>query len=82
MNTVPSGKFDFCIKGAAAVSGITMVGIPTPASEGRPDSWNGLPPTVGNPPAAVVVVVAEVEVVLGAGVEDGAALEDCAPSGC
>lgn len=36
MNTVPSGRSDFCINGALAVSGTFWSGIPTPASVGRP----------------------------------------------
>jgi hypothetical protein len=39
MNTVPSGSVDFCIKGAACVSGTPTLGIPTPAIVGRPVRW-------------------------------------------
>jgi hypothetical protein len=36
MKTVPSGRSDFCIKAAPAVSGTFMSGIPIPASVGAP----------------------------------------------
>jgi hypothetical protein len=36
IKTVPSGRLDFCIKGAAFVLGTTIAGIPTPANVGRP----------------------------------------------
>lgn len=39
MKTVPSGRLDFCMKGAAAVSGTPMVGMPAPAIVGRPVRW-------------------------------------------
>lgn len=66
MNTVPSGRLDFCINGAAWVSGTPTLGIPTPAMVGRPVRWNtervrdGLPVTlsVSSSPR----VVSEVEV--------------------
>lgn len=37
MKTVPSGRSDFCMKAAPAVSGTFILGIPTPASVGRPE---------------------------------------------
>lgn len=39
MKTVPSGRVDFCINGAAAVYGMTMVGMAAPAMVGRPVRW-------------------------------------------
>lgn len=35
MKTVPSGRSDFCIKGASAVKGMTMSGTVAPARVGR-----------------------------------------------
>lgn len=40
MKTVPSGRDDFCINGASAVYGTTMVGIPAPATVGALVSLN------------------------------------------
>lgn len=39
MKTVPSGRVDFCINGAAAVYGMTIVGMAAPAMVGRPVRW-------------------------------------------
>ena len=41
MKTVPSGRFDFCMKAAPAVSGTFMSGIPTPAIVGRAERRTG-----------------------------------------
>jgi hypothetical protein len=43
MNTVPSGKDDFCMNGASAVNGMTIVGIPAPWMVGRSLRWNVVP---------------------------------------
>lgn len=43
MKMVPSGMVDFCMKGAAAVYGITRVGTPAPAMVGRPVSEKSAP---------------------------------------
>lgn len=43
MKTVPSGKADFCMNGAFAVYGTTIVGIPAPAIVGSPVSEKMLP---------------------------------------
>jgi len=40
MKTVPSGRDDFCMNGASAVYGTTMVGIPAPATVGAPVNLN------------------------------------------
>lgn len=47
MKTVPSGRFDFCMYGAAWVSGTPTDGIPTPANEGRPVRWKADPADEG-----------------------------------
>jgi hypothetical protein len=76
MKTVPSGRSDFCIKAAPAVSGTCMIGTPTPASVGRPESCT-MPSgfaTVGK--AVLVVGLAPVEVCeLWAALDWGAALD-------
>jgi hypothetical protein len=61
MNTVPSGRSDFCIKKAPDVSGTCWLGTPTPASVGRPESWTMPCVTVGKEPSlsAVAAVVPE-----------------------
>lgn len=61
MKTVPSGRSDFCIKGAAAVSGTFWFGIPTPASVGRPERAKPPPgrDTVGKTSLEVGLPVAE-----------------------
>lgn len=53
MKTVPSGRLDFCMNGAAAVYGMTSVGIPTPANVGNSLRWKTEveaedPPVVSN----------------------------------
>lgn len=47
MKTVPSGRSDFCINGALAVSGTFWSGTPTPARVGRPTRPATLEVTVG-----------------------------------
>jgi hypothetical protein len=47
MNTVPSGRFDFCMNGAFAVFGTCIVGTPTPAILGAPVITNADPVTEG-----------------------------------
>jgi hypothetical protein len=39
MKTLPSGRLDFCIKGALAVLGTVGVGSVAPATDGRLDRW-------------------------------------------
>jgi hypothetical protein len=66
IKTVPSGRSDFCMKAAPAVSGTCMTGTPTPASVGRPESCT-MPSgfaTVGK--SELVVGLAPVVVVCGA----------------
>jgi hypothetical protein len=72
INTVPSGRSDFCMKSALAVFGTFWSGTPTPARVGRPGSWTMSCVTVGNSPllSAVAAVV-----------PDAAAL-DCADVVC
>ena len=41
MKTVPSGKFDFCIKGAPAVGGTVGAGYLSSSSLGKPDKAAG-----------------------------------------
>jgi SH3-like domain-containing protein len=43
MNTVPSGRDDFCMNGASAVNGMTRVGMPAPWMVGRSVRWNVVP---------------------------------------
>lgn len=54
MKTVPSGRSDFCMKDAPAVSGTFMTGTPTPASVGAPARLKALV----EPAVPVVFVVA------------------------
>lgn len=72
MNIVPSGRLDFCMKGASAVYGMTIVGMLAPAMVGRSERWEIEPdfveeaPVVDDAPvvdeAAPVVDEASVEV--------------------
>lgn len=50
MKTVPSGKFDFCMNGALAVYGMTIVGMPAPAMVGRSERLMIALPVVEEPP--------------------------------
>ena len=88
IKTVPSGRLDFCMKGAPAVSGTLTSGIPTPASVGAPTRLKTLVDA-----ACAVVGVAEDEAACEvaawllsgaeeAGVLEGAVLFAAAPSGC
>jgi len=62
INTVPSGREDFCMNGASAVYGTTIVGIPAPATVGaavRENSELAAVPVEGTADEALVVVAAE-----------------------
>jgi hypothetical protein len=81
IKTVPSGRSDFCMKAAPAVSGTFMMGTPTPARVGRPSrgaTFVGFVPTVGKSVLVVGLGAAELGVVA---VDLGAAddVADCSP---
>lgn len=60
MKTVPSGRLDFCMKGALAVSGTMTVGMPAPAIVGRPVRWKTERETVvAAAPAVLLLSVLE-----------------------
>lgn len=63
MKTVPSGRFDLCMKGALEVSGTFMVGIPTPAMLGA-----SVIEKLDTLPVGVVSVLVGVVLVVGGGV--------------
>lgn len=72
MKTVPSGRLDFCMKGALAVSGTPTVGFRAPAMVGRPVRWKTERDVVLLRPGALVTTTVEAEVLDPAAV-DGAA---------
>lgn len=72
MKTVPSGRLDFCMKGALAVSGTPTVGFRAPAMVGRPVRWKTEGDTVLLRLGALVTSTVEAEVLDPAAV-DGAA---------
>lgn len=76
MNTVPSGRSDFCINGALAVSGIFCSGIPTPARVGRPKR----PPALEEVTVGKALLSDWVAVVLACVVS--ASADDCAEVVC
>ena len=75
MNTVPSGRLDFCMNGAMEVSGTTMSGTPTPANVGKSEGCVTVESTVL---VGFVAAVSELEAALVV----AAAVVELAPSGC
>ena len=62
MKTVPSGRLDFCMKGALAVSGTPIVGSRAPEMVGRPVRWKTERDTVLLRSGALVTATVEAEV--------------------
>ena len=62
MKTVPSGRLDFCMKGALAVSGTPTVGFRAPAMVGRPVRWKTERDAVLLRSGALVTTTVEAEV--------------------
>ena len=71
MKTVPSGRLDFCMKGALAVSGTPIVGSRAPEMVGRPVRWKTEGDAVLLRSGALVTTTVEAEVLDPAAV-DGA----------
>jgi hypothetical protein len=64
MKTVPSGRSDFCMNGAAFVLGMNSLGTPIPANVGRPSEPSCVCVTSGKPSlVALAAVVAAAWVV-------------------
>lgn len=84
MKTVPSGRFDFCIKGAPAVFGTCWTGTPTPASVGAPARLKTLVEPVWATVVVAEVLVSEVAgcVGLGGSVAGCVVFSDVVVAGC
>lgn len=76
MKTVPSGRLDFCMKGALAVSGTPTVGSRAPAMVGRPVRWKTERDTVLLRSGALVTTTVEAEVLDPAAVDGVAELPE------
>jgi hypothetical protein len=76
MKTVPSGRLDFCMKGALAVSGTPTVGFRAPAMVGRPVRWKTERDVVLLRSGALVTTTVEAEVLDPVAVDGAAELPE------